>query len=299
MLRLAFVAGLFLHLSLGAQSQLKKFYSIRDVCSFDTVDFVLKAASGNTYIKNYSQNDHPMVVYGNPDLERINPSFTAKFTSRTCYAALDLENYNALEFGDGFSFVMSDANVEESEHYWKILVGDQKVYKFRMDYGIGNTEVDLSNIRMDNLWLKTGSANVRIGYQEESRNLIEMDTFFVKVDLGSLETWNLGNARAENFIADIGFGTAILDFSGQEQTEVRCDAKVGAGSLDVIIPDTDRPVIMYIKGSPFCGIRLADDFEEVEENVFVNRNYDPEAPDLMTFEIDLAVGTFTVDYSTK
>lgn len=297
MLRLVIAAGVCLYFSLGSSAQMKKFYTIKETCSFDTVDFTLKAASGNSFVKNYSESKYPMVIYGNPDLERINPSFNTKFKSKTCYAKLDLEAYNSFNFGDGFSFVLAKKTEEDDGNYWKVLVSDDKVYRFNMTYGVGNTEVDLSNVKTDKLKLKTGSANVKIGYQDDMKNLISMDTFFIKMDMGSLETRNIGNARASNYVADIGFGTALLDFKGKRDYKIRCDAKVGAGSLDVLIPSKDAPVIIYVKGSPFCGIRMADDFEEVEEHVFVNKSYSAEAKNLMVFDVDLAVGTFSVTYA--
>jgi hypothetical protein len=125
-----------------------------------------------------------------------------------------------------------------------------------------------------------------------------MDTFFVKVDLGTLETENLSNARARHVEADIGFGTALLDFRGNPRSEpTHCHARIGAGSLDVLIPDKNAPVIIYMKSTPFCGIEMAEGFEEVEEDVFVNPSYSEKAPDLMVFNIDLAVGTISFSYA--
>ncbi len=297
MLRFFIATGLCLHLSLSSFAQLKKFYTIKETSSFDTVNFTLKASSGNSFIKNYSESNYPMVILGNPDLERINPSFNTKFTGKTCFAKLDLEAYNSLNFGDGFAFVVAKKNQENDGNYWKILVNQEKVYQFNMNYGVGNTEVDLSNVKTDKLKLKTGSANVKIGYQDDMKNLISMDTFYIKMDMGTLETTNIGNARASNYVADIGFGTALLDFGGERDYRIRCDAKVGAGSLDVLIPNRDAPVIIYVKGSPFCGIRMADDFEEVEEHVYVNKSYSAQAKNLMTLDVDLAVGTLSISYA--
>ena len=296
MLRFTIVAGFSLLFSFGSNGQLKKFYTIKETCSFDTIDFKLKAAQGNCFIKNYKDSKYPMVIYGNPDLERINPSFSVKFKGRTCNTKLDLEAYNPFEVGDGLAFVMSRDSKEEKGDFWKILVNEKKVYRFNMKYGVGNTEVNLSNVKTNKMWLSSGSANVKIGYDEGQQNLVEMDTFFVKVDMGSIETHNLGNSRASNFVADVGFGTALLDFNGQDSQKLRCDAKIGAGSLDILIPHKTVPVIIYLKNSPFCGIKMEEDFEEVEDNVYVNHSYSAEADNLMVLDIDVALGTFSVSY---
>jgi hypothetical protein len=297
MLRSVIVVLLCLIVSLGAHAQLKKFYTLKESNEYDTVDFTLKASSGNSFIKNYADSSEPMVIYGNPDLERINPSFKTRYSGRTCYASLELDAFNSFSLGDGFSFVMAKKAKEELGNYWKILVNDQKVYRFYMNYGVGNTEVDLSNIKLHKLRLHTGSANVIIGYQADKPNKIKMDTFSVKVDMGSIETKYLANSRANCYVADIGFGTAKLDFRGKNEDKVQCNAKIGAGSLDVLVPNRNSPVIVYLKDSPFCGIRMADDFEEVEKNVWVNHSYSAKASNLMTFNVDLALGTISFAYA--
>ena len=297
MLRLVILAGLCLFSSFNAFSQLKKFYTLKETSSFDTVDFRLKAASGNTYIKNYAPSNYPMEIYGNPDLEKVNPSFKTKFKGKTCYAKLALDNYNSHGFGDGFAFVIAKKSKEQDGNYWKIFINEEKVYRLNMDYGFGNTEVDLSNVKLDKLYLNSGSANVKVGYQDKKENLIEMDTFFIKVDLGSIETMNLGNSRASTYMAEVGFGTAMLDFSEMPIKKIRCEAKIGAGSLDVLIPNKNAPVIIYVKDSPFCGIRMDDDFEEVENNVYVNHSYSAKAKNLMVFDIDLALGNVSFQYA--
>jgi len=296
MLRLVTVVSACLVLVFGAHAQLKKFYTLKESTEYDTVDFILKAANGNSFVKNYSESLEPMVIYGNPDLERVNPSFKTKYAGRTCYASLELNTFNSYSMGDGFTFVMANKSKEEHGNYWKILVNNDKVYRFYMKYGVGSTEVDLSNIKLNKLRLATGSANVTVGYQPERPNLIKMDTFSVKVDMGSLQTNYLGNSRAKTYMADIGFGTAKLDFRGSTE-KVQCNAKIGAGSLEVLIPNRDSPVIIYLRDSPFCGIRISDDFEEVEKNVYVNHSYSAKAPNLMRFDIDLALGTISFAYA--
>ena len=287
------MAGLCQFFSVSAFSQLKKFYSLKETSDFDTVDFTLKAVFGNSFIKNYVRSDYPLVIYGNPDLDKVNPSFRTRFSDKTCYANLKLDTYNSHSLGDGFALVISD---KTPDNYWKILLSENKVYKLKMNYGVGNTEVDLSDIRLDDLRLSSGSANVKVGYQEDKSNLISMDTFYIKVDFGSIETKNLTNANSKNFIADVGFGTALLDFSSLSTEKINCKAKVGAGSLDVVIPNKDTPVIIYIKDSPFCGIRMDKDFEEVENNVYVNHSYSASAKNLMVFNVDLALGNVSFKY---
>ena len=77
MLKLALTVGMSLAVSCGVLAQLKKFSSLDDVSDFDTINFEFRATSGHTYWR-YIPRDNPLSIFGNPDLEKINPSFDAQ-----------------------------------------------------------------------------------------------------------------------------------------------------------------------------------------------------------------------------
>ena len=72
MLKLALTVGLSMALSFGVVAQLKKFYSLDDVSDFDTVNFDFVATSGHSFLR-YIPQQNPLSIYGNPDLEKLNP----------------------------------------------------------------------------------------------------------------------------------------------------------------------------------------------------------------------------------
>lgn len=296
MLKLALTVGLSLTLSFGVVAQLKKFYSLDDVSDFDTVNFDFVATSGHSFLR-YIPQQNPLSIYGNPDLEKINPTFDALIQGRTCNVNLELEEYRASGLGDGLAFaMMGTAPTEDDANYWKILLSNEKVYNLDLHFGIGTSDIDLSGASVRRLKVKTGSADVRINYNHEKPNVCEMDTFMVKVDLGSFSAQDLDHARASYIIADIGFGSALLDFSHALTKKCEVQANVALGGLEIFLPK-DEPVIIYIKDSPFRGMNMVKDFEEVEKNVFINRHYDKEANNLLTFKLDVSLGNIAFRYS--
>lgn len=294
MLRLVFTAafGLLFSFSYG---QLKKFYTLKETARFDTVNFSLEATSGNCYIKS-SLEEGPLTIYGNPDLNKINPSFKSKIQDNTCDVALDLQEYRSSNFGDGLLMAMVREKTEEN-NYWKILFDQQKVYRLNLSYGFGNADVDLSGTSVQNFKVRSGSADIIVDYNDRKPNKIVMDTFWVKADMGSVVARHLELAKAKYVMANVGFGKALLDFS--ESTGEKClvEASVGAGNLDIYLPSEDVPMIIYLSDSPLCGRRMVDGFEEVERNVFVNMNYDADAQDLITFRIDVSLGNVAFHYN--
>ena len=148
MSRLVMTAGMILLVCVSAFSQLKKFYMIKDSPSFDTVDFYLKATATNCLINQSAEDRNPLTIYGNPDLEKINPSFKSKVYNNTCYAKLILDEYNSSSFGDRFTFAMT-RNKEDND-FWKVSFSEDKIYRLNLNYGFGNADVNLTGSPIQN-----------------------------------------------------------------------------------------------------------------------------------------------------
>lgn len=282
-----------------ANGQLKKFYSLKDAVTYDTVRLSFEASTGSCYFKNTSHSS-PLNIYGNPDLDRINPSYHTEISNNTCNVDLKLEEFQSSSFDEGFSFDSFFSGPKKSKKvekdYWKVYLSDQKIYDLNLRYGIGEAYLDFSGSTVKKVKINTGNANVKVDYSFDHRNKIPMDTFSVKVDLGSLEANKVNYLNASNIIAEIGIGKALLSFKDGENKKCDIQASVGAGTLDVILPDNDTPVIIYIKDSPMCHIKIAEGYEEVEKDTYVNMSYRSDAKNLLTFKVDVSIGKVNFRY---
>lgn len=295
MLRLALAGGYLLLFSLGALAQLDKFYTLKESDDFDTVNFYLKATSANCLIEKSGQDNDPLSIYGNPNLEKINPSFGTKIKNNTCYAKLALDEYNSSGFSNSLSMAVS-GNDKEND-FWKVNFADNKVYDLNLFYGFGNADVNLTGTSVKKLKIKSGSADIVVGYDEHNTNPVPMDTFYVKADFGSIVAKHMELTRARQVITKIGFGNVLLDFDRVITERCNINASVGAGNLEILLPKNEIPVIIHLKDSPLCAIKMVDGFEEVEKNVFVNMNYSADAENLLTFNVDVALGMVRFRYS--
>jgi hypothetical protein len=294
MLRLVLYAGSLLLVSIGVFAQLTKLYSIDDSQTFDTVDFFIKATATNCLITKSVNHDNALTIYGNPDLDKIQPSFRSKQISNTIYAKLVLDEYSSSDFGDSFSFAVSSKS--KNNDFWKINYKEDKIYRLDLNYGVGNADIDLSGVAVQKLKINSGSADIAVGYESTTENLVLMDTFYIKADFGSILTKHMEASRAKNVITKIGFGNVLLDFHDGLKEECSVNAHVGAGTLEVMLPESGVPVIIYVKDSPLCAVKIADGFEEVEDNVFVNPYYNSNASNLLKFNIDVALGMVQFKY---
>ncbi len=295
MLKLAMTTGLSLLTCFCALAQLDKFYTVKQSPDFDTVDFYLKATATNCLLKKSDEDNNPLSIYGNPNLDKINPSFASKVRNRTCYAKLKLDEYNSSGFGDSFSMAVSRSDKEND--FWKVNLNDENIYKLNLIYGFGNADVNLTGTAINKLKIKSGSADIMVGYDDGNYNPIKMDTFFVKADFGSIVAKRMELSRAKHVITKIGFGNVLLDFDQSNKEKCEVDASVGAGNLEILLPRRGTPVIIRIKDSPLCAVKMIDGFEEVENNVFVNMNYSASAENLLTFNVDVALGMVRFKYA--
>lgn len=275
--------------SFSAHSQLKKFYSVGNDTTFQRVDFCLSATSGSCSIRP-GKSVHPVNIYGNPDFSTINPSFKTFIKDNVKHVNLDLENYQSSGISKSLSSSFFGQSTEDDKNYWKILLTEDKVYSLQLAYGIGNANVDLSGIPVEKLKITTGSADVMVDYADGRGNLIQMDTFYVKVDLGSLRANHVNLTNAGVYIAEVGFGSALLDFSDRVNQAATIKASVGAGKLELVMPQANVPVIIYLHNSPLCSVKMPAEYKEVRKNVFTNEEYHPDAANLMEFTVDVALG---------
>ncbi|WP_420577025.1 hypothetical protein [Ekhidna sp.] len=295
MLRLVLMAGIALLTSQSALAQLKKFYTIKESAEFDTVDFYLKATATNCLLKQADADNNPLTIYGNPDLDKINPTFASKVKNGTCKAKLVLDEYNSSGFGDSFSMAVSRS--DKDNDFWKVNLNKSEIYRLNLIYGFGNADVNLTGSSVQRMKIKSGSADIVVGYDDGNMNPIQMDTFFVKADFGSIVAKRMDLARAKNVITKIGFGNVLLDFDSEMKERCSIDASVGAGNLEILLPRDGTPIIIEIRDSPLCAVKLADGFEEVEKNVFVNMSYDANAENLLSFNVDVALGMVRFKYA--
>ena len=294
MLRVYIVVIATLVCGLKGHCQLKKFYTVKDEASFDTVAFSLKATSGTCFI-NPSDNNDPVTIYGNPSFSEVNPTFHTEINNNRNSVNLFLEDYNQKGLSQAISYSMF-GNEKSEKNFWKVFLADQKVYDLDLKYGVGDAFVNLSDLPVSKFKIESGSANVKIMYDDDAMNKCAMDTFYVNVDVGNIMTKNVNKSNAKVVIADVGFGTAVLDFSKGVEKACKVNVSVGAGKLKIIVPENDYPAIVHFKSSPLCNISLSQAFEEVSENVYVNRSYSASAENLMEFNVDVALGNIIFEY---
>lgn len=295
MIRVFIVVGTMLACSMEGYCQLKKFYTVKNDPSYDTIDFVLKATSGKCFIKP-SHHDDPLTIYGNPTFSEVNPNFQTQLIKRTNYISLELEDYNKKGLSHAITYNMFSEPDKDEKDFWKVYLTEDKIYNLNLNYGVGDANINLSDLSVAKFRLESGSANVNVSYDEGKINKCEMDTFAVSVDMGTVSIDRMHASKVKYVLAEVGFGTVILDFSEGIDYKCKIKATIGAGNLKVRIPEDAAPSIVNYKNSPLCKMSLEEGFEKVDEGVYINKSFSPDATNLLEFDLDVALGNIIFEY---
>lgn len=280
-----------------AYGQIKKQFTVENTQGCENVRLQLKANSGNCYIKP-SQNAEILNVFSNQDESSYSHNYRKEVKGKTCEVYLNVEEANSEGIGRTISTRMFGSDRSGSDRIWKVYLTESKPYLLELDYGVGNAHIDLSGLAIRKLKINTGSADVNVGYSS-LENRVDMDTFSVKVDLGSLNVKNLNLSKTHYMVADVGFGNMTLDFSSTPLVSNKIKGSVGAGNLTIILPSDETPVFVKIHDSWLCSVKLPATLKKISENTFATSSYKKDSKNSLSFDLDVSMGSIVFKEAAK
>ena len=286
---LSMVVGVLVSIQLFGQY--KKQFHIEDSAEVERIDLTLRFNSGQCVVKP-TQQSGLLNIYSRHDSEHYDHKFKKELTGHTAKLELTLEEKSKTEgLGHSISNSLFGEEDESAQKYWKVFLSENKPYNLNLNFGVGSAKIDLSNLSVEKLKIRTGGTDINVGYFTDSYNAVKMDTFYVKVDLGSVVVKQLNHARSELVIADVGFGNLYLDFSDQPHNKTKIRGRVGAGSLYIMLPSEDIPMKVTIKNSWLCSVKLPSGFIKTGDYTYVNEEYKNQEENSLEFDLDVAMGS--------
>lgn len=280
---------IFSSISLVGMAQVKKQFSVENVNNCNRVDLCLKSKTGNCFIRP-SQNSDFLTIYSNQDLEQYSHSFSNEVKGTTCMLKLSLEEQDQKGVGQKISYQVFGRDEKRSDKFWKVYLTEETSYTLNLDYGLGNANIDLSGLAVEKLKIITGNADVNVSYSSGIENKVTMDTFYIKVDMGTVNAKQINLARSKVVLADVGFGNMFLDFSNKPTDGNHVVGSVGAGNLVIQLPDEGTPVMVHINDSWLCSINLSKSLKKIGDSKYANAAYTKNSKGALTFDLDVSMG---------
>ena len=203
---------------------------------------------------------------------------------------LSLEEQDQKGVGQKISYQVFGRDEKRSDKFWKVYLTEETPYALNLDYGLGNANIDLSGLAVEKLKIITGNADVNVSYSSGIENKVTMDTFYIKVDMGTVNAKQINLARSKVVLADVGFGNMYLDFSNKPTSSNHIIGSVGAGNLIIQLPDESTPVLVHINDSWLCSINLSKSLKKIGDNKYANAAYSKNAKGALTFDLDVSMG---------
>lgn len=270
-------------------AQETKHFRVENDKNYQTITLNYSTSSGICYLA-LGESQDAISVFSSRDIDEFNHSFNKNPQGDNLQVKLSLDEKNNESFSQSISNkVFADSKPEDN--IWKVILVEDIPYNLNLTYGIGTAFIDLAGLSVSNLSVKTGSADVNIGYLSSMPNTIEMDTMAIKVDLGNVNIRQIYQANVNNIIAEVGFGNMLLDMSEPIENSCKVSASVGAGTMEIMIPKSDAPILVKVKKSLLCDVNLTKSFKEISDNIFVNEAYLEDADNLLEFEVDVSFGS--------
>ncbi|MBS1559020.1 MAG: hypothetical protein JST69_09885 [Bacteroidetes bacterium] len=286
-----FVVFIFLVKWVGmpCSAQVKKQFTVERNEKCNKVELSLRAKTGNCFIRP-SQNRDVLTIYGNQNSEECTQSFSNEVKEKTSIIKLSLEQESQRGVGRKISTHVFGMDERPGDKFWKVYLAEDMPYSLDLDYGLGNANIDLAGLTISKLKINTGSADVNVSYSTETENKTEMDTFYIKVDMGKVAARQLNLTRSKYVVANVGFGNMLLDFSSKPVMAHHIKGTVGAGNLIIHLPSQETPVIVRVSDSWLCSVSLSRNLKKIADNTFANASYSKNAKDVLTFDLDVSLG---------
>ncbi|WP_200974570.1 hypothetical protein [Echinicola sp. 20G] len=287
---------LFVFFALGvscmANAQIVKEFTVEEKSGFDLVQLNFSSYKGVSQV-NKMYSSKAVMIHSHLSKVNILPDFEYNIENRVLHANLNHNNVENESFGKNLSSKLFATSEGDFDHTWEVGLSDSYVYDLNFHFGIGKATVDLSNLKVKRCKIKTATADVALNYMGKSSNPIEMDTMMVKVNMGTVEGVNVAHANADHLIFDVNYGKINLDFDEVSRRKKPCNISttVGAGSVYIKLPSPQYPYLVKIKSTAMCRTSLPNYLSDMGEKVYASKGYEENASDLITFEIDVSVGS--------
>ena len=269
------------------KAQYNNSYSVSDNQDFDKVKFSLNSTNGHCSIEP-SQEVDIMDIHSNT-AGTSEPLYEEKIINRTKEVNVKFAEEHEISLSSSISKrLFSSQSVDD--YTWKVYLSKVKPMDLDLNYAVGDTYIDLSDLPIERFKMRTGSANVKVNYKKGLANQLEMDTFMIKVDMGTFEAKNLHLSKSSNIIADVGFGKVKMDFEDAQIIKTMVLATVGAGKLEILLPRENIPIKINVNDSPLCQIKIPKEFVESGDHVFMTPGFNENETNYINFSVDVAVG---------
>lgn len=193
-----------------------------------------------------------------------------------------------------FNPFSSSSKEDEKRNQVQVYLSRKKSMLLDLDFDAGKSSLNLSGLKLSALDMRCGSADVELTYGLGQMNPISMDTIRIKSDVGSILFTHVDHSNAKSIQAEARYGKTILTFSPYTQKAMHIKSVIGAGRMEIRLPEKEVPVLLKIRRSKMANVKLPEGFSTKPDGTMINEHYYINAPGVITLEVEMKAGSLEI-----
>ncbi len=275
-------------------AQLVKEFRVAESKGFEMVAFEFTSYKSTTQLKRVKSSD-PLYIHGHLEKANILPVFSNQISNNILSASLIHKNVESENLGKSITSKLFAGASEDFDHSWDLGLTSNYLYHLDFNLGMGRSDFDLANLTINQLKIRSASADVLVHYGTKSPNQVQMDTLLVTVNMGTVQVQKANYTNAKKMIFEVNYGKIELDFSDVMSGSSQVIASVGAGTLNLHLPSDSFPIRIKMKTTPMCRTNLPKYLKALDNNTYVTKGFKASDPRLLDLILDVGVGSITVE----
>lgn len=277
-----------------SMAQLVKEFKISEKKGYEVVHLMFSSYKSTTLVKRIRSMD-PLYIHGHLQKTNILPVFSYEIKNNILESTLEHKNVESDNLGKSITSKIFSGNSSDFDHTWDLGLASNFVYNLDFNLGMGKTEIDLAQLPVSNLELHSASADVLINYGSKDPNQVQMDTLLVTLNMGTIEINDANFTNASKMIFEVNYGSLNLNFSDGMPSMCHVIAAVGAGSLNLKLPDESFPIKIRMRTTAMCRTTLPKYLKTIDKHTYITKGYKESDPRLLEFILDVGVGSLTIE----
>lgn len=283
----------FIGLFHSINAQITKEFIVKEKQGFDLVKLDFSSYKGTSFLK-HNTFGQPLRAHAHLSKVNILPTFTHSISGGVLNASIEHQNVESESLGRSLSYRLFMGDSDSFGHSWFIDLDSSYLYDLNFNLGLGKANLDLSHLPVSSCRINSASADVALDYSSRSKNVASMDTMMVVVKMGTIDAKRINYSNAKNMVFDVNYGSVNLSFEEDIPGGSTISTMVGAGSVNIDLPSANLPYIVKVKSTAMCRTSVPKYLKEIGNKVYVSKGYEKDAENLMTFLIDISVGSVSL-----
>ncbi|HVN49510.1 MAG TPA: hypothetical protein VMU30_11915 [Bacteroidota bacterium] len=244
---------------------------------------VMEVSYGAVTIEHGAGNNAVVLDYDEADEARNKLQISYDVSNGCGY--LHIRSKESTHFWGG-----GDSDNNSNKHHLYIKLTDALPIDFDLSLGAGNSDIDLTDLQVNELKISTGASSMKMHCDKLNR--LSANDVTIESGVSSFKADGLCNLNFRNLKFSGGIGSYKLDFGGSLAQSARVKVEVGLGSITITVPKS-IPSKLFYDDNWLSSIHVDDDFEKIHSGEYQTEDFN-NATARLTFDVEAGLGSVKI-----